>query len=98
MNAYQAAKSRYQGAVEAAQLSAVYAPDFGRNPANNRTIEANELKRACITLMSGQHFETFDAMAREAGPHRYPEIKLAEAEAEARFVRLFEHGLDWANM
>jgi hypothetical protein len=98
MNAYQAAKSRYQSAVEAAQLSAAYAPDFGRNPANNRTIEVNELKRACITLMSGQHFETFDAMAREAGPHHYPEIKLAEAEAEARFVRLFEHGLDWANM
>jgi hypothetical protein len=98
INAYQAAKSRYENAIQAAQLTASYSQSFGRSAANNRIIEANELKRACITLMSGQHFETFDAMMRQAGPHQYPEINLAEAEAEARFVRLFEHGLDWMNI
>ncbi|HEY6219787.1 MAG TPA: hypothetical protein VIV65_06995, partial [Gemmatimonadaceae bacterium] len=98
MNAYEAARSRYQSALEAAALSAGYASDFGRNPANNRSVESTELKRACITMMSGQHFETFDAMSRQAGPHGYPEINLTEAEAEARFVRLFEQGLDWMNI
>jgi hypothetical protein len=98
MNAYNAAKSRYENALEAARLSAGYTADFGRNPARNREVEATELKRSCISMMSGQHFDTFDAMTRRAGAHGYPEINLAEAEAEARFVRLFEHGLDWANL
>ena len=49
-------------------------------------------------LMSGQHFESFDGMSRGSAPYGYPEINLAEAKAESRFIRLFEHGLDWINL
>lgn len=98
MKAYESARSRYYTALEAARLSAAYAAPTWRSPPANREIEATELKRACITLMSGQHFETFDAMARNVAPHGYPEIDLPEARAEARYVQLFEQGLDWSNL
>lgn len=98
MKAYETARSRYYAAIEAARLSAAYAAPNWRSPAANREIEATELKRACITLMSGQHFETFDAMARNVAPHGYPEIDLPEANAEARYVQLFEQGIDWINL
>jgi len=98
MNAYRTALSRYQAAVEAAQLNAGYTAEYGRSPAQNRQIERTELKKSCITMMSGQHFESFDAMSRSSAPYGYPEINLPEAKAEARFIRLFEHGLDWMNL
>lgn len=98
MNAYRAALGRYQGALEAARLNAGYTADFGHSPAQNRQIESTELKKSCITMMSGQHFETFDAMSRGSAPYGYPEINLPEAKVESRFIRLFEHGLDWMNL
>lgn len=96
--AYEAAKSRYDNAVEAARLQSGFGEPMGRNPAANREIERAELKRACISLASGQRFETFDAMIRNVAPHGYPEIDFAEARAEARYVGLFEQGFEWNNM
>lgn len=64
MQAYQAAKSKYDDAVEAARVAASYNLTVGRNPDENRAIEQAELKRGCITLMSGQRFDAFDSMAR----------------------------------
>jgi len=97
-NAYKEAKSRYDTAVEAARIRAGYEVALGRNPLRNREIEQIELKRACISMMSGQRFETFDAMNRDVAPHGYPEIDFTEAKAEARFVQLFEQGVEWPNM
>lgn len=98
MNAYRTALGRYQAAVDAARMNAGYAADYGRSPAQNRQVESTELKKACITMMSGQHFESFDGMSRGSAPYGYPEINLAETKAESRFIRLFEHGLDWMNL
>lgn len=96
--AYEAAKARYDNAVEAARLQSGFGEPMGRNPAANREIERAELKRACISLASGQRFETFDAMNRNVAPHGYPEIDFAEAKAEARYIGLFEQGFEWNNM
>lgn len=98
MKAYEATKSRYDNAVEAARLQAGFDQALGRNPAANREIERSELKRACISLASGQRFETFDAMTNDVAPYGYPEIDFAEARAEARFVELFEQCFEWNNM
>lgn len=98
IKAYEAAKSRYDNAVEAARIQAGFDQAFGRNPAANREIERGEIKRACISLASGQRFETFDAMTRNVAPHGYPEIDFAEAKAEARYVELFEQSFEWNNM
>jgi hypothetical protein len=96
--AYEAAKARYDNAVEAARLQAGFDQAMGRHPAANREIERGELKRACISLATGQRFDSFDAMARNVAPYGYPEIDFAEARAEARWVELFEQGFEWNNM
>lgn len=96
--AYEAAKTRYDNAVEAARLQSGFGEPMGRNPAANREIERGELKRACISLASGQRFDSFDAMTRNVAPHGYPEIDFAEAKAEARYIGLFEQGFEWNNM
>src|SRR5690606_1018205 len=98
MAAYEAAQSRYDNAMEAARIRAGYDVVFGRNPAENREIERTELKRACISLATGQRFDGFDAMNRNVAPYGYPEIDFAEAKAEAPYIQLFEHGFEWANM
>ena len=98
MQAYQAAKSKYDDAVEAARVAASYNLTVGRNPDENRAIEQAELKRGCITLMSGQRFDAFDSMARNVAPLGYPEIDFDGAKVEARFIRLFEQALEWENM
>ncbi|MES2482519.1 MAG: hypothetical protein V4609_11030 [Pseudomonadota bacterium] len=98
MKAYEASKARYDAAMESARLTAAYAGAMGRSPGMNREVEQVELKRACITMMSGQHFESFNAVNGSVAPHGYPEIDLAEARAEARWVHLFEQGLEWPNL
>ncbi|MCY7280834.1 MAG: hypothetical protein LH610_08060 [Sphingomonas bacterium] len=97
-NAYEAAKARYDNASEAARLQAGFNEVMGRNPAINREIERGELKRACISMATGQRFESFDAMKPNIAPHGYPEIDFADAKAEARWVLLFEQGFEWNNM
>lgn len=98
MQAYQALKSAYDNAQDVAQIRAGYNLPTGRNPDENREIERGELKRGCISLMTAQRFETFDAMARDVAPFGYPEIDFAEAKADAPFIKLFEQGLEWENM
>jgi hypothetical protein len=98
MNAYEAAKSRYDAAVAAARVREEFEVSFGRNPIENREIERAELKRACISMMTGQRFETFDAMTPNVAPYGYPEIDFAEARVDAKYVQLFEQGLEWNNI
>jgi hypothetical protein len=98
MQAYQAAKSKYDDAVQAAELRAGYNLQVGRNPEENRLIEQGELKRGCIELMSAQRFDDFDSMAHNVAPYGYPEIDFDNNKVEARFIRLFEQTMEWENI
>ena len=70
--AYQELKARYDEKLEAAQVQQGVAIR-GRNPLLNREIEKTELKKQCLSLLTGQHFDLFDAMRRNVAPHGYPE-------------------------
>ena len=98
MNAYEAAKSRYENAVAAEKIRDSYQPSFGRNSIENRQIEQIELKRAAISLMTGQRFDLFDAMTPNVAPHGFPELDFEEAEAEGRYIQFFEQAFEWNNM
>src|SRR5262249_54556251 len=98
MNAYEAAKSRYENAVAAEKIRDSYQPSFGRNPIANRQIEQTELKRAAISLMTGQRFDLFDAVTPNVAPHGFPELDFDEAEAEGRYIQFFEQAFEWNNM
>jgi hypothetical protein len=70
----------------------------GTNPQTNRETEQTELKKSCISLLTGQRFDLFDATARNAGPLGYPEVDFAEAKAEGAYIQVFEQSFEWNNM
>jgi hypothetical protein len=98
MNAYNDQKSAYDEAIKEARANAADSTVSGTNPENNRVTEQTELKKGCISLLTGQRFELFDAMNRNMAPYGYPEIDFAEAKAEGEYIRAFEQSFEWNNM
>jgi hypothetical protein len=72
----------------------VLASSFGTNPALNRHVERQEIKKHCIEFISGQRFESFDAMRTNTGSG-YPEFSFAEATNEGKYIQFFEQAYEW---
>lgn len=70
----------------------------GNNEGINRMVEKEELKKHCIELMSGQRFETFDAMRSNVPDLGYPEFSFNEANAEGNYIQFFEQAFEWEQM
>jgi hypothetical protein len=99
MLAYQDQKSRFDQAVAEARIQARNdAIVGGTNPLTNRETEQTELKKGCISLLTGQRFDLFDAVARDVAPLGYPEIDFVEAKAEGAYIQVFEQSFEWNNM
>lgn len=98
MNAYNDLKTRFDNAMEAARMRASFATVSGTNPLANREREKIELRKACISLLTGQSFEVFDSVRRGGGTYGYPELSFADAEAEGRYIQFFENAFEWINM
>ena len=98
LNAYNDKKARYENAVEAMKVRAGFTQIRGKNPFLNRETEKIELKKGCISLLTGQRFEDFDAVNANVAPHLYPEIDFLEARAEGKYIRFFEQAFEWTNM
>ncbi|PSL50180.1 hypothetical protein CLV51_1011524 [Chitinophaga niastensis] len=98
MNAYNDQKTKYDNAIATLKIQANIGVIQGTNPAQNRETEQIELKRGCISLLTGQRFELFDAMNRNVAPYGYPEIDFAEAKAEGPYIEFFEQACEWTNI
>ena len=59
MNAYNVLKSQYDDAVQAIKIRTGYSEIRGKNPFFNRELKKLELKKGCISLLTGQRFDTF---------------------------------------
>ena len=70
----------------------------GNNPEINRKVEKEELKKHCIEMMTGQRFETFDAMRSNVPSLGYPEFSIVEAFAEGNYLQFFEQAFEWEQM
>lgn len=97
MIAYNQLRARYDDHVAAARIQEGVAIR-GRNPLANRQIERTELKKAAISLLTGQHFDLFNAMRANAPPFEYPQMDLAKAHEEGAYIQFFEQSLEWKNM
>jgi hypothetical protein len=95
VQAYQTKLAEYEEKLQALAAEAGVQIAGTHPEANLRTI-GGELKKACISLLTQQHFDLFGAVA--AGEGGLPQLDLAEAEAEGRYVRFFEHAFEWENM
>jgi len=94
LQAYQQQRTAYEAKLEA--LRSRNAPEIsGRNPAMNREIERRELKRACISILTDQHFDLFDSI--EVAPDGIPQPNVAESGVEGPYIRFFEQAFEWQN-
>ncbi len=71
--------------------------DFGNNPLANRDIEEMELKKACISILSSQHFNAYGAIQEDA-EFGYPKIDFSKNFEENESVKFYEQSFDWGNM
>ena len=56
----------------------------------------DELKKHCISILTEQHFDLFDAV--QTGVNGVPQIDLFENAAEGPYVRFFEQAFEWEQM
>ncbi|PKS08535.1 hypothetical protein jhhlp_004921 [Lomentospora prolificans] len=92
--AYKARLQEYEEKLATIQLQAGITIQ-GRNPASNAISVKQELKKNCISVITGQYYDAFNSINAGAnGPY----INLNEAEAEGSYVRFFEQAFEWENM
>ena len=89
MAAYQKAQAEYEDKLKAAETARGVVIS-GRNPRFNREIEENELKKHCISILTGERYTNFNAMWGNP-----PEIDLADAQDEGTFIQFFEQAFEW---
>lgn len=94
--AYRALLAEYEEKIAAVQVQAGVAIE-GKHPALNQRLMRDELKKNCISILTAQHFDLFDAV-NPAPSTQLAEIDLAEARAEGAYVRFFEHAFEWEQM
>jgi hypothetical protein len=95
LQAYQKLLSDYEQQVAQLQMEqAGNLPD--RNPETNRQLEKTELRKACLSILTLQQFDQFNAV--EKSMQGYPQVNLAEAGKEGRFIRFFEQAFEWEQM
>jgi hypothetical protein len=89
MAAYQAAMAQYEDKLRAAEARRGVVIT-GQNPAINREIERTEMKKHCITMLTGEQYQNFNSMSGSP-----PEIDIVDAVAEGKFVQFFEQAFEW---
>ena len=94
-DAYQAKLADYEEKLAAIQLQAGIEIE-GKNPALNLEVMKDELKKNCISILTDQHFDLFNAI--QTGTNGLPQINLIENEAEGPYVRFFEQAFEWEHI
>lgn len=97
VEAYNRQLSAYEEQVATANIQAGVGI-LGDNPARNREIEREELKRAALELFTGQKYEAFDAMRDNQPSQGYPQFKNNESIVEGNYIKFFEQAFEWHNM
>ncbi|MDI7864155.1 hypothetical protein MRS76_19605 [Rhizobiaceae bacterium n13] len=68
----------------------------GMNSLEARRIQEDELKRAAISMVTGQYFEHFSAILQSGIMEA--RVDFDEAEAEGRYAKFFEECFEWEKM
>ncbi|MAW91069.1 MAG: hypothetical protein CL574_08245 [Altererythrobacter sp.] len=61
-----------------------------------RQVVIDELKKACITMLTAQHFDAFGAIETDASG--YPHMDLDKAQKQAEYARFFEQAFEWEHL
>jgi hypothetical protein len=90
--AFVAKEADYRQALSQAQAEAASAA-YGRNPEINAQLINAELRKQCLTLVTGQEFEGFGAL--ELSPEGFAEPNIARTAQQMPYVRFFEQAFEW---
>jgi hypothetical protein len=95
VDAYRARMSEYEAKM--AELESQAPEEIPSGPAErNRALMVDEVKRACISVLTEQHFDQFSAV--NVGTAGLPEIDFVENALEGSYVRFFEQAFEWENL
>jgi len=94
--AYRTSLTKYEQEVEELKANAEAealrnATRFGAPPSENLKTIKNELKKHCISIVTRQRYESFDA-TKDGDP---PYFDFDEAAEEGSFTRFFEQAFEW---
>lgn len=67
---------------------------FGAPPATNKKTVQTELKKHCLSIITQQRYDAFDA-TKDGAP---PFFDFGEAAAEGAYIRFFEQAFEWDQM
>ncbi|HEY2053636.1 MAG TPA: hypothetical protein VGH14_06845 [Solirubrobacterales bacterium] len=93
--AYVQKQTAYRQALNAAQAEAATAA-YGRSPGLNAEVINSELRKQCLTLLTGQEFEGFGAL--ELSPEGYAQPNLTRTDEQMPYVRFFEQAFEWEHI
>lgn len=94
-SAYRARLSEYEAKLAELEVQAPAVIVSGPSQ-RNRALMEDEVKRACISMLTEQHFDLFDAIDADASG--LPQLDFPEARAEGAYVRFFEQAFEWENL
>jgi hypothetical protein len=95
INAYEARLSEYEAKLAELESEAPAEIDSGPT-ARNKALMMDEVKKACISILTEQHFDMFDAVDTDAAG--LPQIDFNETASEGAYVRFFEQAFEWEFM
>ena len=87
--AYDTLQAAYDEKLTQAQAAAGIEIE-GQNPALNRVVEKTELKKLCITMMTGQHYSMFGATQPPDDPATPPEVDVLTTLDQGPVIQFFE--------
>lgn len=102
MEAYNDQKARYESQLEAIRIQQGFGNITGKIRFSTERLKEQSSK-GCITLLTGQNFELFNSVVKNAPKHGYPEIVFKDvtnkdAIEEGSYIQFFEQSIEWTNM
>jgi len=94
--AYRARLGEYEEKLASIEMQAGVAIR-GANPALNLERMKDELKKDCISIITDQHYDLFNAIDT-APSNGMPQIDISEAAKEGAYVRFFEQAFEWEHL
>ena len=96
--AYDKAVEDYnEKAMRARRTASLTGGGLSNNPAINRQIEKEELKRACMSLLTRQSFNLFDSI-NDDNSSEIPTINFNQVKDEGNYISFFENAFEWTQL
>ena len=73
-------------------------PITSHNPLRNEQFIRDELKRSAISIITGQHFDRFNALRKGVTLEGGPQFDLSRAAVEGPYIRFFEQAFEWEHI